>query len=173
VLGDATLGFEWARQVPDTDAIIVPVGGGGLVAGISLAFKQLQPNCQVFGVEPEGADSMHRSFAAGKPEKVDKIATIADSLGAPFATPYSFGVCRRFIDELVMIDDAAMKRAMSLLFAEAKLAVEPAGAAATAALTGPLRERLKGKRVGVLVCGSNIDGATFARYLAEGGNGME
>jgi len=173
VLGDATLGLEWARQVPDMDAVIIPIGGGGLAAGISLALKQLQPNCQVFGVEPEGADTMHRSFAAGRPEKADKVTTIADSLAPPFALPYSFGVCRRFVDELVKIDDDAMKRAMSLLFAEVKLAVEPAGAAATAALAGPLRDRLKGKRVGVIVCGSNIDGATFARYLAEGGNGME
>ena len=173
ILGDSTLGLEWARQAPDMDAIIIPIGGGGLAAGISLAMKQLQPKCQIFGVEPEGADTMHRSFAAGRPEKVDKVTTIADSLAPPYALPYSFGVCKRFIDELVMIDDGAMKRAMSLLFAEAKLAVEPAGAAATAALVGPLRDRLKGKRVGVIVCGSNIDGATFARYLAEGGNGME
>jgi threonine dehydratase len=173
VLGDATLGFEWAHQVPGMDAAIIPIGGGGLAAGASLAIKLLQPKCKVFGVEPEGADTMHRSFAAGRPEKADKVTTIADSLAPPYALPYSFGVCRRYIDELVMIDDAAMKRAMSLLFAEAKLAVEPAGGAATAALTGPLRDRLKGKRVGVLVCGSNIDGATFARYLAEGGNGME
>jgi threonine dehydratase len=173
ILGDATLGLEWARQVPDMDAIVVPIGGGGLAAGISLAMKQVQPNCQIFGVEPEGADTMHRSFAAGRPEKADKVTTIADSLAPPYALPYSFAVCRRFIDELVKIDDDAMKRAMSLLFAEVKLAVEPAGAAATAALVGPLRKRLAGKRVGVIVCGSNIDGATFARYLAEGGNGMD
>ncbi|HVR68075.1 MAG TPA: threonine/serine dehydratase [Verrucomicrobiae bacterium] len=173
VLGDSTLGFEWAHQVPDMDAVIIPIGGGGLAAGASLAIKLLQPKCRVFGVEPEGADTMHRSFAAGRPEKADKVTTIADSLAPPYALPYSYGVCRRYIDELVMIDDAAMKRAMSLLFAEAKLAVEPAGGAATAALTGPLRDRLKGQRVGVLVCGSNIDGASFARYLAEGGNGME
>jgi threonine dehydratase len=173
VLGDATLGFEWAHQAPDMDAAIIPIGGGGLAAGASLALKLLQPRCKVYGVEPEGADTMHRSFAAGQPQKADKVTTIADSLAPPYALPYSFGVCRRYIDELVMIDDMAMKRAMSLLFAEAKLAVEPAGGAATAALMGPLRDRLKGKRVGVLVCGSNIDGATFARYLAEGGNGME
>jgi threonine dehydratase len=173
VLGDATLGWEWAQQAPGMNAVIVPIGGGGLAAGVALAIKQLQPDCRVFGVEPEGADSMHRSFAAGRPEKIDKVATIADSLGAPFALPYSFAVCRRFIDELVKIDDAAMKRAMALLFAEAKLAAEPAGAAATAALVGPLRERLRGKRIGVIVCGSNIDGASFSRYLAEGGNGMD
>jgi threonine dehydratase len=167
ILGTATLGYEWCRQAPDLDAIIVPIGGGGLAAGIACAVKQLRPECQVFGVEPEGADSMHRSFAAGEPRPIERVATIADSLGAPFALPYSFGLCRRFLDALVMIDDDAMRRAMGLLFREMKLAVEPAGAAATAALCGPLRERLAGKRVGVIVCGSNIDIATFARHLGQ------
>lgn len=163
VLGTATVGYEWCRQVADLDAVIVPIGGGGLCAGIATAVKQMQPRCQVFGVEPEGADTMHRSFAAGSPQAIDKITTIADSLSAPHAAPYSFGLCRRFIDELVKISDSEMQRAMGLLFADMKLAVEPAGAAATAALCGPLRERLAGKRVGVILCGSNIDLATFAR----------
>jgi threonine dehydratase len=167
VTGTATLGLEWHRQAPGIDAYIVPIGGGGLAAGIAAAVKQLNPNCQVFGVEPEGADSMHRSFAAGEPRPIEKVATIADSLGAPFATPYSFGVCRRYLDGLVKIDDNAMRRAMVLMFREMKLAVEPAGAAATAALAGPLRARLSGKRVGVIVCGSNIDPAGFARHLAD------
>jgi threonine dehydratase len=167
ILGTATLGLEWCRQLPDLDAVILPIGGGGLAAGTACAIKQLQPECRVFGVEPEGADTMHRSFAAGAPQSVDRVATIADSLAPPYALPYSFGLCRRFIDELVKIDDAAMRRAMGLLFREMKLAVEPAGAAATAALCGPLRQRLAGKRVGVLVCGSNIDAANFARHLSE------
>ncbi|MGH6960855.1 MAG: threonine/serine dehydratase, partial [Dongiaceae bacterium] len=148
ILGTATLGMEWCRQAPDLDAIIVPIGGGGLAAGIACAVKQLRPDCQVFGVEPEGADSMHRSFAAGSPQSIEKVGTIADSLGAPFALPYSFGLCRRFLDGLVKVDDDSLRRAMSRLFREMKLAVEPAGAAATAALCGPLRERLRGKRVG-------------------------
>jgi threonine dehydratase len=165
-LGTGTVGLEWCRQAPKLDAVIVPIGGGGLAAGIASAVKQLKPNCQVFGVEPEGADTMHRSFASGKPEAIDKVRTIADSLGAPHAAPYSLALCRRFIDELVKIDDDAMRRAMALLFREMKLAVEPAGAAATAALTGPLRARLAGKRVGVIVCGSNIDPESFGRHLA-------
>jgi len=166
ILGTATLGLEWARQTPGLDAVILPIGGGGLAAGAACAMKQMQPHCRIFGVEPEGADSMHRSFAAGEPKPIDRVATIADSLGAPFALPYSFALCRQFVDELVKIDDDAMRRAMGLLFREMKLAVEPAGAAATAALCGPLRERLSGKRVGVIVCGSNIDAAGFARLLA-------
>jgi threonine dehydratase len=167
-LGTATLGFEFCTQVKNLDAVIIPIGGGGLCAGMATAIKLLSPQTLVFGVEPEGADSMHRSFAAGKPMGIEKIATIADSLGAPYAAPYTFDLCRRNVDELVMINDDQIKAAMALLFAEMKLAVEPAGAAATAALTGPLAARLKGKRVGVLICGSNIDIDNFANYIRAG-----
>ncbi|TAM62255.1 MAG: threonine/serine dehydratase [Rhodanobacter sp.] len=163
VLGTSTVGYELCNQVENLDAVIVPIGGGGLIAGIACAVKQMRSACRVFGVEPEGADSMHRSFAAGSPQSIEKVNTIADSLGAPYAAPYSFALARRFVDELVLINDEQMQRAMGLLFADMKLAVEPAGAAATAALCGPLRERLAGKRVGVIVCGSNIDLATFAK----------
>src|SRR5262249_17131150 len=156
-LGTATVGFELCTQVPDLDAVVGPIGGGGLCAGVSTAVKLMQPRCTVFGVEPEGADTMHRSFASGKPESIDKVRTIADSLGAPYAAPYSFSLCRRYVDELVLVDDPALQRAMLLLFRDAKLAVEPAGAASTAALCGPLRERLRGKRIGLIVCGTNID----------------
>jgi len=163
VLGTSTVGFEWCRQAEDLDAVIVPIGGGGLIAGIACAVKQMQPRCKIFGVEPQGADGMHRSFAAGSPRSIEKVDTIADSLGAPYALPYTFGIARRFVEEIVLVSDEQMQRAMGLLFADMKLAVEPAGAAATAALCGPLRERLAGQRVGVIVCGSNIDTATFAR----------
>lgn len=162
-LGTATVGLEFATQAPELDAVIVPIGGGGLCAGMACAFKQIQPGCRVIGVEPVGADSMHRSFAAGTPQGIDKVRTIADSLGAPYALPYSFEMCRTFVDDLVLIDDNAMQRAMGLLFDSMKLAVEPAGAAATAALCGPLRDQLAGKRVGVIVCGANIDLATFSQ----------
>ncbi len=163
VLGTSTVGFEWCRQVNDLDAVIVPIGGGGLIAGIACALKQMQPHCRIFGVEPEGAASMHRSFAAGSPQSLEKVDTIADSLAPPYALPYTFGIARRFVEDIVLVSDDEMRRAMGLLFADMKLAVEPAGAAATAALCGPLRERLAGKRVGVMVCGSNIDIATFTR----------
>lgn len=155
-LGTGTLGLEFARQAPDLDAVIIPVGGGGLCGGISCAMKQALPGIEVYGVEPEGADSMSRSFKSGKPEKIDKVRTIADSLGAPHTEPYSMALCRNFVDDMVLISDAQMIAAMRLLFSGGKLAVEPAGAAATAALVGPLKERLAGKKVGVIVCGSNI-----------------
>ncbi len=161
-LGTATVGLELSDQVAGLDAVIVPVGGGGLAAGVAMAVKQLQPACYVYGVEPAGADTMHRSFAAGSPQSIESIRTIADSLGAPHAAPYTFALCRRFIDELVKVDDDQLRSAMGLLFREMKLAVEPAGAATTAALVGPLAAALRGKRVGVVVCGANTDVASFA-----------
>jgi len=164
-LGTATLGYELCDQVANLDAVIVPIGGGGLCAGVSTAVKSLHPKTEVFGVEPEGADTMHRSFASGKPEAIDAVRTIADSLGAPYAAPYSFALCRRYVDQLVLVSDDELRRAMALLFHEAKLAVEPAGAAATAALMGPLREHLRGKRVALIVCGTNIDVGTFTAHL--------
>ena len=169
-LGTATLGLELLDQAGlDLDAVIVPIGGGGLCAGVAAAVKLAAPRCLVFGVEPIGADSMHRSFAAGSVQSIPKVRTIADSLGAPYALPYSFELCRRYVDELVMIDDDQLREAMRLLFRHAKLAVEPAGAASTAALLGPLRERLAGKRVAAIVCGSNIDERSFATLLEQRG----
>ena len=136
-----------------------------MCAGVGRAVKLIQPQCKVFGVEPEGADTMRRSLSSGTPQAIDEVKTIADSLGVPYAAPYSFELCRSHMDDLVMINDEQMCEAMGLLFRDAKLAVEPAGAAATAALVGPLRERLRGKRVGVIVCGTNIDSVSYTQFL--------
>jgi threonine dehydratase len=166
-LGTASLGYEFLRDTGQLDAIFVPIGGGGLCAGVACAVKQLQPRCRVFGVEPAGADTMHRSFAAGGPARIERVQTIADSLGAPYAMPYSFALCRRYVDELVRVDDDEICRALVLLFADAKLAVEPAGAAATAAVL-QRRDQLEGKHVGVIVCGANVSPEAFASYLRRG-----
>ena len=160
--GTGMVGLEICEQCDEFDTVIVPIGGGGLIAGIANAVKQIKPQCEVIGVEPEGADSMHRSFAAGEPRPIEKVGTIADSLGAPFAMPYSFELCRDNVDELVMVSDQQLREAMGLLFKKMKIAVEPACAASTAALFGPLRERLQGKSVVLVFCGSNIDWETFA-----------
>jgi len=159
--GTGTLGIELCEQCDSFDTLVVPVGGGGLIAGVSNAVKQIRPDCDIIGVEPEGADSMHRSFAAGEPRAIDEVRTIADSLGAPFAMPYSLGLCRDNVDKLVLIDDIQLRQAMGLLFDAMKIAVEPACAASTAALFGPLRDQLRGKKVMLVFCGSNIDWATF------------
>jgi threonine dehydratase len=165
-LGTATLGVEFSEQAGALDAVIVPIGGGGLCGGFSWAFKRLRPGCRVYGVEPVGADTMHRSFAAGSPQPRSDVATIADSLAPPYALPYSFGLCRDNVDQLVMVDDDQIVDAMGVLFREMKLVPEPAAAAATAALLGPLKRELEGKRVGVIVCGSNIDLGTFNSLLS-------
>ncbi|HJV62909.1 MAG TPA: threonine/serine dehydratase [Albitalea sp.] len=166
--GTGTIGLELMRQVPSLDAVVVPVGGGGLCAGIAAAVKQINPACQVFGIEPFGADAMSRSFRAGEPVALDRVDTIADSLGAPYSLAYSFGVCRRFVDDIVRVWDEDLCRAMHWLYRDMKLVAEPAAAAATAGLLGPLRARLDGKRVALIVCGSNIDPASFATLVARG-----
>jgi len=162
-LGTGTLGLEIIEQVEALDAVVVPVGGGGLIGGISNAVKQLNPGVEMIGVEPEGADSMHRSFASGKPEAIEAVTTIADSLGAPFALPYSFELTRKNVDRLTLIDDRRIRETMGFLFQSMKIAVEPACVATTAALLGPLRKSLRGKRVVLLMCGSNIDWETFSK----------
>ncbi|MCL4164955.1 UNVERIFIED_CONTAM: hypothetical protein GTU68_046705, partial [Idotea baltica] len=164
-LGTATVGYEWVHQIDGLEAVILPIGGGGLAAGISAAIKQLNPSCQIFGVEPEGANSMTRSFASGKTESIEAVKTIADSLGAPFSLPYSFSLCQQFLDEIVLVNDDQIKSTMRLMFDELKLAPEPAAAASLSALLGPLRGRLKGKKVGVIACGANIDPNSFHQHI--------
>ena len=168
-LGTASVGLELIDQTRAAgvtlDAVIVAAGGGGLTGGVASAVKQMSPATTVYVVEPEGADTMMRSFKAGSPQSIDAVRTIADSLGAPRCEPYSFALNRRFVDEVVLVSDRQIRDAMRLLFRAAKLAVEPAGAAALAALMFPLRTRLDGKCVGIVVCGANIDPATFATHL--------
>ena len=168
-LGTASVGMEFVEQVweggESLDAVIVATGGGGLSGGVACAVKQMVPATRVYAVEPEGADSLSRSFKTGSPEAIDAVRTIADSLGAPRCEPYSFEVNRRFVDEVVLVTDGQIREAMRVLFQSAKLVSEPAGAAALAALMYPLRERLDGMTVGVVVCGANIDPETFARYI--------
>ncbi len=170
-LGTATVGLEFMQQVADArsalDAVIIASGGGGLSGGVACAVKQMSPATAVFVVEPEGADTMARSFSAGAPQSIDAVRTIADSLGAPRAEPYSYALNRAFVDDVVLVSDAQIRAAMRLLFHSAKLVVEPAGAASLAALMYPLRERLDGQRVGVIVCGANIDIATYCAQLAD------
>ena len=171
-LGTGMVGLELFRQAQsqgmDLDMAILPIGGGGLAAGMSAAIKLCNPNCEIYGVEPHGACSMSLSFKSGKPEKIEAIETVAKSLGAPFALPYSFGICRKNIDEVVLVSDDELFRGMAVLFNELKLVTEPAAAATLAALLGPLKEKAKGKRVGLIACGSNIDLPTFTDYVGRG-----
>jgi len=163
--GTGTIGLEICDQLDAFDALVVPIGGGGLMAGIANAVRQLRPAVRIIGVEPEGANSMHLSFAADEPRSIDRVATIADSLGAPYAMPYSFALCRDNVDRLVAVSDLQLRKSMGFLFEHMKFAVEPACAASTAALLGPLRNELAGQRVVLVYCGSNIDWETYARQV--------
>ena len=170
-LGTASVGLEFIDQMRAErallDVVIVAAGGGGLTGGVACAVKQMSPATAVYVVEPEGADTMFRSFKAGTPQAIDAVRTIADSLGAPRCEPYSFALNRRFVDEVVLVSDDQIREAMRLLFRAAKLVVEPAGAAALAALMFPLRLKLEGMRVGIVVCGGNIDHASFGALLQQ------
>jgi len=163
VQGTATAGLEFSQQVPPLDAMILPIGGGGLCAGFASALKQVWPGIAVYGVEPEGANTMALSFAAGHTVAKESVKTIADSLAPPRTEPYTYSVCREVVDEIVLVSDQQLQAAMRTIFHDLKLAVEPAAAATTAALCGPLRDRLTGLRVGVIACGTNIDTADFCQ----------
>jgi len=168
-LGTAGVGLEFMDQIAaagaSLDAVIVATGGGGLSAGVACAVKQMSPTTAVYVVEPEGADTMSRSFKAGSPQAIDAVHTIADSLGAPRCEPYSFALNRRYVDEVVLVSDEQIRDAMRLTFRVAKLVVEPAGAAGLAALMFPLRQRLDGRSVGLIVCGANTDPKTYCEQL--------
>jgi threonine dehydratase len=148
--------------------VLVAVGGGGLGSGVAAAIRKMLPSCRVIGIEPEGADVMRRSFEAGSPQRMEKLSTIADSLAPPMTLPMAYGLCRRYMERIVTVSDDEICRAMAVMFRDAKLAVEPAGATALAALLGPLRDELRGARTGLIVCGANLDAETYAQQLARG-----
>jgi threonine dehydratase len=173
VLGSATLGREIVKQVPDLDAVIVPIGGGGLCAGVSAAIKAARPEIEVYGVEPEGADSMRRSFEQGAPASIDAVNTIADSLGAPHALPFSMSLCQQNVNELTIVNDHQLLDAMAVFYQEFKMAVEPAAVATTAALLGPLKSKLAGKRVCAIVCGSNIGLDRYRSFMGDRANNRD
>lgn len=172
-LGTAGVGLELMEDVPDLDAVVVSIGGGGLVSGIAAAVKLINPRCRVYGVEPEGAASMSRSLAVGSPVHLDAVQTVADSLGAPMALPFSHALCAAYLDDIVLLDDDAICAGMVAFQQEAKLAVEPAAGAALAAVIGPLRARLLGQKVGVIVCGANIDAQSYLTLMARGAPMLE
>ena len=169
-LGTSTIGLELMAQLPDLDAVVVAIGGGGLASGLASAIKAINPSCKIYGVEPEGADAMSRSFESGHTERLAVVNTIADSLGPPMTLDYSMGLCRAHLEKIVTDSDDEICRAMAVLFHDAKLAVEPSGAAALAAAIGPLRIQLQGQRVALIVCGANIDIDGFSRFVARGEN---
>src|ERR1017187_2153226 len=128
IAGAATIGLEILEQVPDVEVVVVPIGGGGLLAGVAAAIRQARPAVVLIGVEPEGAAAMRRSLDAGHPMRLDTLDTIADGLAAPFAGDLTYPIIRDLVDDVVLVTDAEIATAMSLILSRAKFLAEAAGA---------------------------------------------
>jgi threonine dehydratase len=165
IAGQGTVGLEIIEDSPDVDTIAVCVGGGGLLAGIAVAAKALNPAVRIVGVEPEGAPAVTRSLIAGYPVTIEKITTVADGLAAPFAAPTSQRLIERLVDDVVIVTDDEILKAMRLLLERTKLLVEPAGAAATAALLAGKAGVQPGSRVVATLSGGNVDFEKLKRLL--------
>ena len=162
--GQGTVGLELAADVDDLDAVVVPVGGGGLIAGVATAIKALQPRARVIGVEPEAGDDVARSLSGGERVEVAVPHTIAD--GQQVTTPGErpWQVIRALVDEVVTVSDPEIVDAMRLLFERLKVVAEPSGATALAALLAG-RVALRGGPVGAVISGGNVDAARFASLV--------
>jgi threonine dehydratase len=165
IAGQGTVGLEILEDSPDVDTIAVCVGGGGLLAGIAVAAKALKPGVRVVGVEPEGAPVVTRSLVAGYPVTIEKITTVADGLAAPFAAPTSQRLIERLVDDVVIVTDDEILEALRLLLERTKFLVEPAGAAATAALLMGRAGAAPGSRVVATLSGGNVDFEKLKRLL--------
>jgi len=166
ITGHGSLGLEILDEVPDADVIVVGIGGGGLISGVAVAVAAKKKGARVYGVEPEGAAAMRVALDAGKPVPLDSIKTIADGLAAPIAGTRGLDICRRLVEDVVVISDATIAEGLRFLAERAKLVAEPAGAAATAALLNGRIPVRKGERVVSIVSGGNVDRARFAELLA-------
>jgi len=162
--GQGTTALELLEQAPDLDVLVVPVGGGGLIAGCSTVAKALLPGIHVAGVEPEAGDDTRRSLEAGRRVRIDVPRTIADGLQAQEPGELTFEVNCRRVDEVVTVSDAEILEAMRFLFDRMKLVAEPSGAVGIAALLSG-RLDVDGRDVGVVVSGGNVGAARFAELL--------
>ncbi len=157
IAGQGTVGLEILEDLPDVDAVLVPIGGGGLISGIAAAVKLSRPGVRVVGVEPEGAPTLTRALERGEPVRLESVDTIADGLTGPVAGALTLAAVQRFVDEVVLVSDAEIADAMGLILERTKLLAEPAGAAATAALLARRVLLPAGTRVVSLLSGGNID----------------
>jgi threonine dehydratase len=162
--GQGTVGLELVEDVPNVDAVLVPVGGGGLIAGIATAVKGLRPETRVIAVEPELSPALHEALVAGHQVRV-RPSSIADGLSAPFAGENAIAVCRELVDESVLVPEDAIEDAFRLLYERAKLACEPAGATATAALLSGAVTLGAGETVVAVVSGGNVAAEQAAAIL--------
>lgn len=166
VAGQGTVGKEILEDWPDVGAVLVPIGGGGLVAGIAAWIKRERPDCLVVGVEPENADAMRRSRLAGEPVTIEPRATIADGLAPVRPGDLTFAHVRELVDDIVTVPDDAIERATRLLVRDGKLVVEFSGAATTAALLSG-RFAPRGRPTAAVVSGGNLDPSRMMALLAE------
>lgn len=163
IAGQGTIGLEIVEDLPSVATVLVPVGGGGLSAGVATAIKLRRPRARVIGVEPVGAPKLSRAREAGRPVKLDHTNSIADGLLAVEVGHLTFEHHARYVDDVVLVDDAAMKRAVRILLDRAKLIAEPSGAITAAALLDG-RVRMSGPTVAVL-SGGNIEWQGLAALM--------
>jgi len=161
IAGQGTVGLEIARDWPDVDLVLVPIGGGGLASGVAAAVKRMIPAARVVGVEPAGAASMRLALDNGSPKLLEEIDTIADGLAPVIAGELTFEHARDLMDDVVTVEDAAIRDATSMLVNRHKLVVEYSGAATTAALLSG-RVEAEGLRVAAVISGGNLDPSLFA-----------
>jgi len=156
IAGQGTVGLEVLEAVPDFAAIVVGVGGGGLVSGVATAVKAERPEVRVIGVEPNGADAMRRSLERGEPVHLDRLDTIADGLAAPFAGRHTLAHVAARVDEIVTVDDGAIREAVEALMMRGRVVAEPAGAAPLAAIATGRIDLAEGDRIVCVVSGGNV-----------------
>jgi len=166
IAGQGTIGLEILEDAPDADIVIVPIGGGGLISGIATAVKALRPTVRVIGVEPEGAPTMTLALRKGEPRRLEHIDTVADGLTAPAAGPNTLEHVRAFVDDVVLVTDAEILSALAFLLERAKLLVEPAGAAAAAALLAGKVQAPEDAHVVVVASGGNVDLPRLKQLIA-------
>lgn len=165
IAGQGTTALEILDQCPDVEVIYVPVGGGGLLAGIATAVKHAKPAVRIIAVEPDGAPTMKTALAAGEPVSLPKTGSIADGLLTIRAGDLTFAHAREFVDECVTVSDAAIAEAVRWLARHARLVVEPSGAATTAAVMQGLGEIGGATHVVTLVSGGNVEPSALVGYL--------
>lgn len=164
--GQGTIGLELDEQIGELDSVVIPIGGGGLIAGIGLALKALRPSIRIIGVQATGADPMVRSFEAGHPIDVDRPTTIADGIQVGKVGQLTWPLVQSVVDECLTVTEDEITEAMVVSLEQAKLVTEGAGATALAAVLSGRAQF--GDRVGVLVCGGNIDLTLLTRVIESG-----
>ena len=167
IAGQGTLGLEILGQHPAIEAIVAPIGGGGLIGGIACAVKETNPSIEIFGVQPARIPSMKAAVLEGKPVTLDAAKTIADGIAVRRAGERTLPLVQKYVDDIVTVEEEEIANAILLLLEREKTLAEGAGAAALAAVLNR-KLRLAGKRVAVLVCGGNIDVTLLARIIERG-----